>query len=78
MSGFVVEFVLVWNESNFYKIKVKQEDRSTLQIVRELFEILKLILALYNEVYFVTVLAQNILISCVIDIIFVNLLLRLS
>ena len=57
---------------------MKQEDRSTLQIVRELFEILKLILALYNEVYFVTVLAQNILISCVIDIIFVNLLLRLS
>ena len=57
---------------------MKQEDRSTLQIVRELFEILKLILALYNEVYFVTVLAQNILISCVIDIVFVNLLLRLS
>ena len=57
---------------------MKQEDRSTLQIVRELFEILKLILALYNEVYFVTVLAQNLLISCVIDIVFVNLLLRLS
>ena len=57
---------------------MKQEDRSTLQIVRELFEILKLILALYNKVYFVTVLAQNLLVSYVIDTVFVNLLLRLS
>ena len=57
---------------------MKQEDRSTLQIVRELFEILKLILAFYNKVYFVTVLAQNLLVSYVIDIVFVNLLLRLS